>query len=346
MNVDAAELPGLVEQLQRQRSLVSKQDIQAMARAFGQVTQGPRHLPPTAIRNGDDAAAIAHQGGHLLIAAEGMWPPFVQREPWFAGFCSLMVNISDIAAMGGRPLAVVDVLFCDRPSDKDDNDDSATEADRQRLLAGMQHASEVFGVPIVGGHISCRPGDTALAVAIVGHANALITSFDARPGQRVLAAIDLRGHFRGTSGNFDAATGAPSGQLRAQLDILPQLAEAGLVRAGKDISMAGIPGTLLMLLEGSGCGAVLDLQRLPAPDHVTALRWLTSFPSFGYLLAVDDKNADDVMARFASVGVTCAAVGEFIAEPVLDLCVTDQRQRYWDLRQQALTGFVAPATIR
>ena len=40
-----------------------------------------------------------------------MLPSFVADDPWFAGYSAVMVNLSDVAAMGGRPLAIVDVLW-------------------------------------------------------------------------------------------------------------------------------------------------------------------------------------------------------------------------------------------
>ncbi|GAB4515403.1 MAG: methanogenesis marker 2 protein [Haliangiales bacterium] len=326
MRLDGVDIAALTAALREQPGVTGKRDIQAIARALA---RAPSAGAAPMIRNGDDAAAIAHGDGYLLIAAEGMWPPFVQAEPWFAGFCSLMVNISDIAATGGRALAVVDVLFC------------GDRSDHSQLLAGMCAASEIFQVPIVGGHTARQLGHTNLAVAIIGHAKALITSFDAKPGQQVLAAIDTRGQFRGASSNFDAATSAAPQALRAQLEILPTLAEAGLVRAGKDISMAGIPGTLLMLCEGSGCGAILDLDALPAPPTVDPMRWLTCFPSFGYLLAVDASDADEVIRRFDAAGVACAAAGEITAAPTLRIQGGGQAAEYWDLRARPLTGFGA-----
>ena len=64
--------------------------------------------PPPAVANGDDCAAIPDGDGHLLFAIEGFVEDFVAQQPWFAGYCGVMVNVSDIYAMGGRPLAVVD----------------------------------------------------------------------------------------------------------------------------------------------------------------------------------------------------------------------------------------------
>lgn len=64
-------------------------------------------------------------------------------------------------------------------------------------------------MPVVGGHTSRGPGsDTLLAAAIVGRARRLITSFDARPGDALVVAVDLRGRYREPDDYFDAATRA------------------------------------------------------------------------------------------------------------------------------------------
>jgi len=55
--------------------------------------------------------------------------------------------------------------------------------------------------------------------------------------------------------------------------------------AAKDVSMAGIAGTLGMLAEASGCGAVLDVARVPRPAGATIGDWLTCFPGFAMLTA-------------------------------------------------------------
>ncbi|WP_413761100.1 AIR synthase-related protein, partial [Vibrio vulnificus] len=81
------------------------------------------------------------------------------------------------------------------------------------------------------------------------------------------------------------------------------LAEDGLCDAGKDISMAGTAGTALMLLECSGVGACIDIEHIPRPDGVPLLRWLLSFPSFGYLLSVRPQHRLSVLERFAARGI-------------------------------------------
>ena len=85
------------------RGMAHKADI---ADVVGQLGVGGQ-----AIRVGDDCAAIPDGDGWLLFAIEGFVNDFVEAEPRFAGYCGVMVNLSDIAAMGGRPLAVVDAVW-------------------------------------------------------------------------------------------------------------------------------------------------------------------------------------------------------------------------------------------
>jgi len=331
----AWHLDALVADLRASAAFSMKRDIQRAARAFGPkgVSVHARAHPVGGrdIHNGDDAAAIPDGDGWILLAAEGMLPSFIRHDPYFAGYCSVMVNVSDIAAMGGRPLAVVDVLY------------AGAEAATAELLRGMAVAADTFGVPVVGGHTSRLGEDSVLAVAIVGRASALITSFDARPGQFVLIAADLRGRFRDPEGtNFDAATQTAPAELRS-LSILPaELAEAGLVRAGKDISMAGLLGTLVMLLESSGCGARVDLERIPIPKGTGMNRWLRAFPSYGYVFAVDPSCAGAVCDRFEAHGIACRAVGEVCEAPALTVVSGGQSAVFWDLRREGLTGFGPP----
>ena len=103
-------------------------------------------------------------------------------------------------------------------------------------------------------------------------------------------------------------------RLRADLDLLPQLAEAGLADAAKDISMAGAVGTLLMMLDCSRCGALIDVDAMPRPrsvdvnDPAALLRWLTAFPSYGFVFSLRPAQVATVLQRFAERGIAAAAV--------------------------------------
>lgn len=312
-------LSELAAQLQRSLSLLQKQDIQTAAQAL--------KWHKTGVRLGDDCAAIPDRDGYLLFAAEGLLPKFVEEEPWFAGWSAIMVNVSDIYAMGGTPIAVVDTLW------------SKSAEEVAPLWEGMKAASNAYNVPIVGGHTNCHSSYTALSVAILGRSKHLITSFDAQPGDVLLIASDFRGEAHPKYPFWNAATKADPIQLRSNLSILSILAAAGLCNAGKDISNGGIIGTLLMLLEASNCGAVLDLDRVPCPPGLTLDRWLVSFPSYGFLLSVYPDNAKMVQAHFRQQNLVCESIGTIELGSKLVLRSQETSIDFWDLSEQKLTGF-------
>lgn len=315
-------LAELVAQLRSGRGVAHKRDISAVVAALG--IGGD-----SCIRVGDDCAAIADPSGNgwLLLAIEGFLNEFVEREPAFAGWCGVMVNVSDIYAMGGRPLAVVDAIW------------SRDDRHASRILDGMAAAAKVYGVPVVGGHSNARAGSEQLSVAILGRANALLSSFDAKPGDVLIAAVDLRGGYRQHFSNWDAASGSDPERLRGDLEILPRLAEDRLCRAAKDISNAGLLGTLLMLLECSGVGATVDLDQVPMPADVDPARWLLqTFPSYGFLLAVRPRQVDDVLARFQARAISAAAFGRCTAARQLHLSDGGNSALAWDFDEETLIG--------
>src|SRR5208337_1896348 len=120
----------------------------------------------------------------LLFAMEGFMNGFVERDPWFAGWCGVMVNVSDVAAMGGYPIAIADAVW------------GAGDKGIKPVLEGLRAASAAYGVPIVGGHTNLQSDRGQLSVSILGRAKRLLTSFEAKPGDRLVTAIDLRGRYR------------------------------------------------------------------------------------------------------------------------------------------------------
>ncbi len=319
MMLGSVAIGSLAATLRASRGLAAKHDIVAVATRLGLSSTN-------AIPVGDDCAAIPDGDGFLLLAIEGFINEFVAADPWFAGWCGIMVNISDVAAMGGRPLAVIDAVW------------SAGEDNAAPLVGGLHEAAQAFAVPVVGGHTNTRCDRSQLSVAILGRAQRLLTSFDAKPGDQLIAAIDLRGRYREPFANWEAFTTAPAARLRGDLALLPAIAEAELARAGKDISQGGIIGTATMLAECSGVGAVIDVLRIPRPDGVSLERWLQTFPSFGYLLAASPPNVPTVLALFAARGIAAAQIGTITEGDRVE--ITDGRVSdvVWDFSQGPLIG--------
>ncbi|MBE3640189.1 sll0787 family AIR synthase-like protein [Mangrovicoccus sp. HB182678] len=306
----STDLAGLAERLRAHPSIRSKLGIGQAVAGLGLSAGAPG-------RPGDDAAALANGAGWDLLAGEGFIPGFVEENPWFAGWCGVMVNLSDIAAMGGRATAILDQIW------------APSAAAARPLMDGLRDAAAAYGVPLVGGHTNFGAPALGLAVSVLGKAERLITSFDARPGDLLIAAIDPRGAYVNFD-NFCAALEAPPERLRGDLAILPDLAAAGLVRAGKDISQGGIIGTALMLAECSGVGIEIDLAALTPPRGIAPERWLRSFPSFGFLLSVAPEAANAVCARFAARGIDAAAIGRVLPGSAVTLTDGEDRALFWD----------------
>ncbi|SDT47781.1 sll0787 family AIR synthase-like protein [Bradyrhizobium canariense] len=309
----------LAERLRRSSGIAAKSDIASVAKLLG--LSGDDIIPV-----GDDCAAIPDGDGYLLFAIEGFMNEFVAGDPWFAGWCGAMVNISDIAAMGGRPIAVVNAIWADG------------EANAAPVLAGLKDAAKAYHVPVVGGHTNIRTDRGQLSVAILGRANRLLTSFDAEPGDALITAIDLRGRYREPFSNWEAATDAPHARLRGDLELLPAIAEAGLSCAAKDISQGGIVGTAAMLAECSGVAIDIDIGSIPKPAEVALERWLLTFPSFGYLLSVKPWNVAETIARFAGRGIAAATIGSISQGSRVSISDGAASETVWDFAQQPLIG--------
>ncbi|HOJ95409.1 MAG TPA: methanogenesis marker 2 protein [Methanospirillum sp.] len=253
---------------------------------------------------GDDAAVIRNGSDALLLAADGIWSKLMDADPYWAGYCAVLVNIHDIAAMGGKPLAMVDVFSI------------SDEAIKKQVISGMHDASRQFGVPVVGGHLHPDTPYSVIDVAILGIAplENVIYSNTACTGDAVLIAIDLNGRVHPSCIlNWDSATLRTADEVRGQIAVMQEIGSKKLVTAGKDISNPGIIGTLGMLLEVSGKGADIDLAAIPHPDlsahSITFDHWLKMYPGMGFILTARHEHINAIRHLFRDQGMTVQAIG-------------------------------------
>ena len=321
-----SDLDALTQRLSQLDGLLGKRDIQAPARLFA------HHPFPDlgmAAALGDDAALVPPAPGPLLLACEGLHPQLVAEDPWFAGWSAVLVNLNDIAAMGGRPLALVNSLWSQGPEPA------------QALLEGMAFACAKFAVPMVGGHTNLQSPYAALSVAVLGTAPGPVLSARlARPGQLCCLLANHAGAFHRPYPFWDAATQADPGRLRTQLEMLVQLAGAGVVQAAKDVSMGGIAGTAVMLAEAAGCRLELDLEAIQPPPGVALEAWLACFPSYGFLLVLDPGAVADLEAVVAPhPELWCRPIGRLLEGPAsVQLIQAGARSTLW-AGDGPLTGF-------
>jgi putative N-acetyltransferase (TIGR04045 family) len=213
---------------------------------------------------GDDGAPVP--GSDLVAACDAVLPSMVGRDPHWAGWCSVLVNVNDLGAMGAEPVGMLDAVA------------GPTTSAVRRTLRGIMEGSRAFDIPILGGHtqVGVPPG---LSVTALGRTPAPVPAGGGRGGHTVTVTADLAGGWRFgyTGSQWDSTSARRTCELRAMLGVTGRARPA----AAKDVSMAGIVGTLGMLAEASACRAVLDVARVPRPAGVTAGDWLTCFPGFG-----------------------------------------------------------------
>jgi selenophosphate synthetase-related protein len=132
-------------------------------------------------------------------------------------------------------------------------------------------------------------------------------------------------------------------EIKKQLDAMVQIGEKKLATAGKDISNPGALGTLGMLLESSGAGATVEVNKIPRPDvdkvPISLAHWLKTYPGTGFVLTVKTEEAGaECIQIFESAGITAAIVGEVNASKKLSITDGAETATVFDLNKDIITG--------
>ena len=226
-----ADLDRLVAAVRSHRGLQAKQSIRAVRGVVDNLDAltGP----------GDDGAVVPlDPGAKLVVCGEAVHPPFVAADPHAAGIAAVLANINDLAAMGAVPAAIVNTVTAPAPV-------------AAQCLRGMADAAAMYDVPVVGGHISTHDGEPALSAFAVGSAQRVLSATNARAGQRLVFACCLDGRMRDDF-DFFTTLAAQGPRLAADVRLLAEAARTQVASAAKDVSMAGVIGSLAMLLEPGG----------------------------------------------------------------------------------------------
>jgi uncharacterized protein len=277
----------------------------------------------------DDGAVVADQGVSLVVSGEAILPSFVAADPHGAGAAAVATNLNDLAAMGAWPLALVDTVTGPR------------EVIR-RVLEGMRWASGLYQVPVVGGHLTVTDGPPGLSAFGLGRADFPLSAQAAGPGQSLLVGCCLDGKMR-PDFPFFPSFDERGGKLAGDIRLLAEGAESGWVEAARDVSMAGLVGSLAMLLECNRLGVSLDLDTLPVPAGVTMERWVSCFPCLSFLMCVPPGREDDCLSAFGRRGLAAAVVGTLDDTGLLRLSSGGQTETVLDLSVESVTDLARPA---
>jgi len=316
-----ADLPGLIRSVRAHPGVRAKSEIGLVSEVFGSTDwlAGP----------GDDGAVVPEAGMSLVVGGEAILPSFVAADPYGAGVAAVTTNLNDLAAMGAWPLALVDTVTGPRPV-------------IEQVLEGMRWASRLYQVPVVGGHLTVTSGAPGLSAFGLGRADRPLAARFAEPAQSLVVACCVEGRMRADFPffpSFDERGERLAGDVR----LLAEGASRGWVAAAKDVSMAGLIGSLAMLLECNRLGVTLDLDALPVPAGVSVEQWVCCFPCFAFLLCVPSGREAECLRAFAGRGLAAAVAGTLDDTGHLRVRWAGQLATAFDLGTESVTNLARSA---
>jgi selenide, water dikinase len=278
----------------------------------------------------DDAAVYRLNDEQAVVATTDFFMPIVD-DPFDFGRIAAANALSDVYAMGGRPLLALAILGM--PLGK-----IAPETVRA-ILAGGNALCTAAAIPVAGGHSIDSP-EPIYGLAVIGlvRPDRILRNCGARPGDvlilgKALGVGVISAALKG--GKLDAEVGrslyATLIDSTTQLNAVGrELAETGEVHALTDVTGFGLLGHTLEVCRGSALRAGLRLEAIPILPGVTDLARVPyrtgaagrNWTSYGHEVMLSPKVADwqrDLLCDPQTSGGLLAAVAPTAATSVLKL---------------------------
>jgi len=279
-----------------------------------QARREPARVDPRVLVGIGDDTAVLHPPAHPLLVTTDMLlegSHFVLSEagPRRVGRKALAVNLSDIAAMAGKPLAAVVSVGLPR---------GAGESLATELYQGLREMADAFDTALVGGDTNTWTGGLVISVTLLGEATSrgAVRRAGAKPGDWLLV------------------TGPLGGSIRARhLDFTPRVREALALHAHTDLHAMidisdGLAADVGHICEESACGVVLRADAIPISDAARQMadtrtpleHALSDGEDFELVFAVSPGDGRRLLETQPVPGVTLVHIGEFTSrkEMVLD----------------------------
>jgi len=209
--------------------------------------------------DGDDAAAVRIDGGMAVLSTADFFTPVVD-DAYDWGRIAAANALSDIYAMGGRPILAINLVGWPR-------DTLPTELLREVLRGGLDVAA-LAGCPVAGGHsIDDLEPKYGMAVTGLAEPERLLRNSSAKAGMPLSLSKPLG---VGVLNNRHKATGVVFPQAVESMVALNDRASRDALAAGvvaaTDVTGFGLLGHLYKMVRASGVSAVVDAASTPYLD--------------------------------------------------------------------------------
>jgi thiamine-monophosphate kinase len=243
------------------------------------------------------------EGGPGTNGTEGTERPLGAATPRQVGRKALAVNLSDIAAMAGRPVAAVVSVGLPRRHGR---------ALAEELYLGIREVADAFDTAIVGGDTNSWDGPLVISITVLGEPGPRgpIRRSGARPGDWLLVTGPLGGSILGK-----------------HLDFTPRVHEAlALVSLAPLAAMIdlsdGLAADVAKLCDESHCGAVLRADSIPITPAAHQLQdgrsplqhALGDGEDFELVFALAPDEARVLLEQQPVPGITLTHIGECVPE--------------------------------
>ncbi len=251
----------------------------------GTLNQVLQYLPAMADPNllvgmdsADDAGVYRLTEELALIQTVDFFTPVVD-DPYLYGQIAAANALSDVYAMGGRPLTAMNIVAF--PSKKVD-----TTVLGEILRGGADKILEA-GAVLVGGHsIDDEEPKYGLAVTGIVHPDRIVTNCGARPGDKLVLTKPLGIGIITTAIKAEMATGELEQEVSRWMATLNREAAAAMAATGvhacTDITGFGLLGHGLEMARGSGVDLVIDAGAIPVLPQVLELAAMGLIPGGAY----------------------------------------------------------------
>jgi selenide,water dikinase len=310
-----------------------------------------RSLPPTVpnpdllvgLDTSDDAGVYRLNDDLALVQTVDFFTPIVD-DPYAFGQIAAANALSDIYAMGGKPLTVLNIVaFPISTLDK------SILAD---ILRGAGDKVQEAGATLVGGHsIDDKEPKFGLAVTGLVHPDKVRTNAGAKPGDKLILTKPIGVGIMTTSIKKDQLSAEETKRVTEVMSTLNKTAAEVMepydVHACTDVTGFGLMGHALEMAKGSGTGITIFQSRVPVLPRVRELAEQgfvpggtknnfahveanITFPdsldqigryilcdavtSGGLLISVNPDQSEQLLDELQKAGVEASLIGEVTAE--------------------------------